>query len=131
MERVVGEPRAGGLVGLLVVEVVAGQAQVTLDGGRRDDDHDADERERDRNRGHREAALGAQVKVPTLDAPVTVKVPAGTESGKTVRVRGRGIQPPKGDSGDLLVKFDVVVPKKLNAEQRAAVEALAEIVGLK
>jgi molecular chaperone DnaJ len=73
-----------------------------------------------------EAALGAQVKVPTLDAPVTVKVPPGTESGKTVRVRGRGIRPPKGDAGDLLVKFDVVVPKKLNAEQRAAVEALAE-----
>jgi len=73
-----------------------------------------------------EAALGAQVKVPTLDAPVTVKVPVGTESGKTVRVRGRGIQPSKGDAGDLLVKFDVVVPKKLNAEQRAAVEALVE-----
>lgn len=72
-----------------------------------------------------EAALGAQVKVPTLDAPVTVKVPAGTESGKTVRVRGRGIKPAKGDAGDLLVTFEVLVPKKLNADQRAAVEALA------
>jgi molecular chaperone DnaJ len=72
-----------------------------------------------------EAIAGAQVKVPTLDAPVTVKVPAGTESGKTVRVRGRGIKPAKGDPGDLLVSFEVVVPKKLNAEQRAAVEALA------
>jgi molecular chaperone DnaJ len=72
-----------------------------------------------------EAVLGAQVKVPTLDAPVTVKVPAGTETGKTVRVRGRGITPAKGDSGDLLVTFDVVVPKKLTAEQRGAVEALA------
>ncbi|MEX0663988.1 MAG: molecular chaperone DnaJ [Acidimicrobiia bacterium] len=73
-----------------------------------------------------EAALGAQVKVPTLDAPVTVKVPAGTESGKTVRVRGRGISPAKGNDGDLLVTFEVVVPKKPNADQRAAVEALAE-----
>jgi molecular chaperone DnaJ len=73
-----------------------------------------------------EAIAGAQVKVPTLDAPVTVKVPASTESGKTVRVRGRGIKPAKGDPGDLLVTFEVVVPKKLNAEQRAAVEALAE-----
>jgi molecular chaperone DnaJ len=73
-----------------------------------------------------EAARGAQVKVPTLDEPVTVKVPSGTQSGKTVRVRGRGIKPAKGDAGDLRVTFEVVVPQKLNAEQRAAVEALAE-----
>jgi molecular chaperone DnaJ len=73
-----------------------------------------------------EAALGTQVKVPTLDAPVTVKVPAGTQSGTTVRVRGRGIQAPDGKSGDLLVTFEVVVPKQLSADERAAVEALAE-----
>ena len=73
-----------------------------------------------------EAALGMQVKVPTLDEPVTVKVPAGTASGTTVRVRGRGIKPAKGDAGDLLVTFEVVVPKKLTADQRAAAEALAE-----
>ena len=73
-----------------------------------------------------EATLGTQVKVPTLDAPVTVKVPAGTQSGKTVRVRGRGIQPSKGDPGDLLVTFDVVVPTELNEEQRAAIAALAD-----
>ena len=60
-----------------------------------------------------EAALGAQVKVPTLDEPVTVKVPAGTESGKTVRVRRRGIAATgKGEPGDLLVTFDVAVPKR-------------------
>jgi len=73
-----------------------------------------------------EAALGTQVKVPTLDGPVTVKVPAGTQAGKTVRVRGRGIHPARGDAGDLLVTFDVVVPKALTDEQRAAVTALAE-----
>jgi len=73
-----------------------------------------------------EAALGSQVKVPTLDEPVTVKVPSGTQSGKTVRVRGRGIKPAKGDAGDLLVTFEVVVPARPNADQRAAVEALAE-----
>jgi molecular chaperone DnaJ len=72
-----------------------------------------------------EAALGAQVKVPTLDAPVTVKVPAGTHSGKTVRVRDRGIHPAKGAAGDLLVTFDVDVPEHLTDEQRQAVEALA------
>jgi molecular chaperone DnaJ len=72
-----------------------------------------------------EATLGAQVKVPTLEAPVTVKVPAGTQSGKTVRVRGRGIQPPRGDAGDLLVTFDVTVPTELSDDQRAAIAALA------
>jgi molecular chaperone DnaJ len=72
-----------------------------------------------------EAALGAQVKVPTLDDPVTVKVPPGTQSGKTVKVRRRGVPRAKGDPGDLLVTFDVVVPEKLSSEQREAVEALA------
>jgi molecular chaperone DnaJ len=76
-----------------------------------------------------EAALGAQVKVPTLDGPVTVKVPAGTQAGKTVRVRGRGIDPPKGESGDLLVTFDVEVPKHLTDEQRQAIEAMAGSFG--
>src|SRR4029453_15777893 len=61
-----------------------------------------------------EAALGTQVKVPTLGQPVTVKVPAGTQSGKTVKVRGRGIGTGKGSPGDLLVTFDVVVPKKVD-----------------
>ncbi len=73
-----------------------------------------------------EAALGAQVKVPTLDEPVTVKVGAGTPSGKTVRVRNRGIPKPKGGNGDLLVTFDVVVPERLEGQAREAVEALAQ-----
>jgi molecular chaperone DnaJ len=73
-----------------------------------------------------EAALGTQVKVPTLEAPVTVKVPAGTQSGTTVRVRGRGITPAKGDAGDLLVTFELVVPSELSDDERAAIEALGE-----
>ena len=73
-----------------------------------------------------EAALGAQVKVPTLDDAVTVKVPPGTQSGKTVRVRGRGIQRASGDPGALLVTFDVVVPTDLDDDARLAVEELAE-----
>ena len=73
-----------------------------------------------------EAALGAQVKVPTLESPVTVKVPPGTQSGKTVRVRGRGIQRASGDPGALLVTFDVVIPTELDDDARLAVEELAE-----
>jgi molecular chaperone DnaJ len=75
-----------------------------------------------------EAALGAQVKVPTLAAPVTVKVPAGTQPGKTVKVRGRGIAPAKGEPGDLLVTFDIAVPEELTDEERAAIEAMSEKV---
>jgi molecular chaperone DnaJ len=73
-----------------------------------------------------EATLGTQVKVPTLEAPVTVKVPAGTQHGTTVKVRGRGVTPAKGDPGDLLVTFEVVVPTELEGDARAAVEAMAE-----
>jgi molecular chaperone DnaJ len=72
-----------------------------------------------------EAALGAEVKVPTLDGAVTVRIPAGTASGKTLRVRGRGMPKAGGGAGDLLVTVDVVVPQSLSDEQRQAVEALA------
>jgi len=72
-----------------------------------------------------EAALGAEVKVPTLDGAVTVKIPPGTASGKTLRVRGRGMPKAGGGAGDLLVTVDVVVPQALSDEQRQAVEALA------
>jgi molecular chaperone DnaJ len=72
-----------------------------------------------------EAALGAEVKVPTLDGAVTVRIPPGTASGKTLRVRGRGMPKAGGGAGDLLVTVDVVVPRTLSDEQRQAVEALA------
>jgi molecular chaperone DnaJ len=73
-----------------------------------------------------EAALGGTARVPTLTEPVTVRIPSGTQSGKTVRVRGRGIERTKGSPGDLLVTFEVVVPEKLSPEERKAVEALGD-----
>ena len=72
-----------------------------------------------------EATLGAEVRVPTLDDPVTVRIPPGTPSGKVLRVRGRGIAPGRAERGDLLVTIEVQVPGELTAEQRAAVEALS------
>ena len=72
-----------------------------------------------------EAALGAEVKVPTLDGAVTVRIPPGTASGKTLRVRGRGMPKAGAGVGDLLVTVDVVVPQTLSDEQREAVQALA------
>jgi molecular chaperone DnaJ len=73
-----------------------------------------------------EAALGTTVRVPTMDGAVTLKVPAGTASGRTFRVRGRGAPRRSGSSsGDLLVTVEVAVPKNLPAEAREALEKYA------
>lgn len=72
-----------------------------------------------------EAALGAEIAVPTLDGSVLLKVPAGTRSGRTFRVKGRGVPHEKG-MGDLMVTVEVAVPSKLSSAQRQAIEALAE-----
>lgn len=73
-----------------------------------------------------EAALGATVTVPTLDGPVSLRVPPGTKSGRTFRVRGKGVAA-AGSSpvGDLLVTVDVVVPAELSEAEREAIEKLA------
>ncbi|HYJ77949.1 MAG TPA: molecular chaperone DnaJ [Actinomycetes bacterium] len=74
-----------------------------------------------------EAALGAEVKVPTLDGPpVTLRLPSGTTNGRTFRVRGKGATRKDGTRGDLLVTVQVAVPTKLNAEAKAAVEAFRD-----
>jgi molecular chaperone DnaJ len=72
-----------------------------------------------------EAALGATITVPTLDGPpVSIRIPAGTPSGRTFRARGKGGATKSGGRGDLLVTIDVQVPAELDDESRAAVEAL-------
>jgi molecular chaperone DnaJ len=73
-----------------------------------------------------EAALGAEVKVPTLNGPVKLKIPAGTSSGRTFRLRGRGIGLPDGSKSDLLATVQVAVPSKLSKKQKELVEQLAE-----
>src|SRR4051794_8710548 len=72
-----------------------------------------------------EASLGTTLTVPTLDGSVSLKVPAGTASGRTLRVRGRGVKG-KGRAGDLLVTLDVAVPVRLTPAQRKVIENLAE-----
>lgn len=71
------------------------------------------------------AALGGRTRVATLDDAVTIKVPAGTQPGRVMRVRGRGVAA-ENRKGDLLVTIDVAVPTKLSDDQRAAVEALRD-----
>src|SRR5436309_4433609 len=73
-----------------------------------------------------EAALGAGVKVPTMNGSVTLKVPAGTPSGKTFRIRGKGAPKPRGGYGDLLVTVEVDVPSKLNKKERELLESLRD-----
>ncbi|WP_285243816.1 DnaJ C-terminal domain-containing protein [Pseudarthrobacter sp. fls2-241-R2A-127] len=73
-----------------------------------------------------EAALGADIEVPTIDGEtVKVRVPAGTPSGRTLRVKGKGVKTSKA-TGDLLVTIDVAIPKNLNKDAEAAVKAFAE-----
>ena len=64
--------------------------------------------------------------MPTLNGPVTLKVPAGTPSGKTFRIRGKGAPKKKGGHGDLLATVEVDVPGKLTREQKKLVEQLRE-----
>ena len=72
-----------------------------------------------------EAVLGADVEVPTLEgATVKLRVKPGTQSGSKHRVKGRGVAT-KRRTGDLIVTTDVVVPTKLSAEERKAVEELS------
>ncbi|MGH9190095.1 MAG: molecular chaperone DnaJ [Acidimicrobiales bacterium] len=71
-----------------------------------------------------EAALGAEVSVPTLTEPVVLRIPPGTRSGRTFRIKGRGVATSKG-VGDMLVTVEVAVPTHLSAAEREAVEALA------
>jgi molecular chaperone DnaJ len=72
-----------------------------------------------------EAALGADIDVPTLGGPtVTLRIKPGTQTASRHRVRGKGIETKKS-TGDLIVTVDVVVPEELSDEQRAAVEQLA------
>ncbi len=73
------------------------------------------------------AALGGELEVPTLDGRVTLRVPAGTQSGKVFRVRGKGVKPVRGGtSGDLLCRVAMETPVNLTARQKELLEELAE-----
>lgn len=72
-----------------------------------------------------EAALGSVVEVPTLNGSTKIRVPAGTQNGKTLRVPGQGVETAKG-TGDLLLTIEVAVPTELSDEQRSLLEALRD-----
>lgn len=75
-----------------------------------------------------QAALGAEVEVPTLDGPETLEIPAGVQSGQVVRMRGEGMPRLRGEGrGDLLVRIRVWTPTDLDRDQRRILERLAEV----
>jgi len=74
-----------------------------------------------------EAGLGTDLRVPTLDTPVTLRVPPGTPSGRKLRARGKGVQKRNGEAGDLIVTVDVQVPAGVTDEARDALEQFAKL----
>ena len=77
-----------------------------------------------------QAALGAEVEVPSVDGPLKLKIPAGIQPGKVLRMRGKGVPSLRGnDRGDQLVIVNVAIPKTLTPEQRKLFEELAVTMG--
>ena len=72
-----------------------------------------------------EAALGIEVPVRTIDGSIKIRIPAGTSSGRKIRLRGRGFPNPKGPDGDLYVEIKIVLPKELTDHERQLFEQLA------
>jgi molecular chaperone DnaJ len=76
------------------------------------------------------AALGGEIRVPTLDGAVSLKIPAGTQSGSTFRIRSLGMPALQGlAKGDILTYVQVEVPTRLDSGQREALERFAELCG--
>lgn len=77
-----------------------------------------------------EAALGASVTVPTLGGPVELRIPPGSEAGRKLRLRGRGLPAgPGGTPGDQIVELEVLAPRPRNDAQQKAYEALRDAFG--
>ena len=76
-----------------------------------------------------QAALGAEIEVPTIDGKVSYNVPAGTQPGTVFRLRGKGVQKlqhSEGDRGDQMVRITIEVPKNLSKKQKDALQAFEE-----
>src|SRR5579884_2213959 len=77
-----------------------------------------------------QAALGDRIEVPTLDGPLEIAVPAGTQPGQTFRLAGRGLPDVRtGRRGDQFVKIQVVIPRDLSPEQRDLLRKVGGLTG--
>ena len=80
--------------------------------------------------GYAQAALGGEIDAPTLDGVEKVKIPAGTQNGDVIRLKGRGMPTPRRNvTGDLLIQLYIEVPKKITPEHEAILRKLAEFEG--
>jgi molecular chaperone DnaJ len=80
--------------------------------------------------GYPQAVLGAEMQVPTLEGPTTLKIRPGTQPGEVIRVKGKGMPRFRGyGRGDLIVRVGIAVPEKITAQQRALLEQLAKELG--
>ncbi|WP_304475932.1 DnaJ C-terminal domain-containing protein, partial [uncultured Muribaculum sp.] len=78
------------------------------------------------------AALGGAVEIPTITGRARVKIPAGTQPGKVLRLRGKGLPSTEGyGTGDLLVNIMVYIPENLNDKEKAAIESLRDSANIK
>jgi len=71
-----------------------------------------------------EAALGAEIRIPTLDGHVTMKVPAGSKAGQRLRLGGKGLPRPRGGAGDLYAVLSIAAPSVLSEREKALFEQL-------
>jgi molecular chaperone DnaJ len=77
-----------------------------------------------------QAALGDRIEIPTLDGPVEIAIPSGTQNGQSFRMAGRGMPDVRGGRrGDQYVVVQVVVPKDLSAEQKALLRMVGGLTG--
>ncbi len=76
-----------------------------------------------------EAALGATVEVPVMDGTVNLKIPAGTQSGQKLRLRGKGLPKKGSERGDLFARVTIAVPKDLSAKERELFSEMAKVSG--
>jgi molecular chaperone DnaJ len=80
--------------------------------------------------GYADAVLGASVDVPTPEGPISLKVPAGSQHGKLLRIRGRGAPKLKGSGkGDVLARVRIAVPNRVNKRERELLEQLRGVTG--
>jgi molecular chaperone DnaJ len=78
--------------------------------------------------GYAQAALGAEIEVPTLDGPEDLKIPPGTQNGEVIKLHGRGMPSPRSRRrGDLVIQVYIEVPKKLTAEHKRILRELAVV----
>jgi molecular chaperone DnaJ len=80
--------------------------------------------------GYAQAALGAEIEVPTLDGPEKMKIPAGTQNNDVITLRGRGMPIPRRNlAGDLLIQVYIEVPRKLKSDHKELLRKLAKLEG--